>query len=90
MNPGLDFGFFQFRISVNLFSLGVGLFLITCNTPPSSFLFLTIAKMINFKLTMFQEKGKINSKTGRERPIFKKSGEDVRLIDNRLGSLTAS
>ena len=42
-NPGSEFGFFQFRIAVNLFSLGVGLFLITCNktvhTLPSSFLF---------------------------------------------------
>ena len=27
-NPGTDFTFFQFRIAVNLFSLGVGLFLI--------------------------------------------------------------
>ena len=43
LNPGLDFGFFQFRIAVNLSSLGVGLFLITYNrtvrTLPSSFLF---------------------------------------------------
>ena len=42
-NPGTDFGFFQFRIAVNLISLGVGLFLITCNrmlsTLHSSFLF---------------------------------------------------
>ena len=42
-NPRLDFGFSQFRIVVNLFSLGVGPFLITCNgtvlTLPSSFLF---------------------------------------------------
>ena len=42
-NPRSDFGFFQFRIAVNLFSLGVGLFLITYNrmvhTLPSSFLF---------------------------------------------------
>ena len=41
-NPRSDFGFFQFRTAVNLFSLGVGLFLITCNrmvhTLPSSFL----------------------------------------------------
>ena len=27
-NPGTDFAFFQVRIAVNLFSLGVGLFLI--------------------------------------------------------------
>ena len=43
-NPKTDFGFFQFRIVVNLFSLGVRLFPITCNTVvhtqtlPSSFL----------------------------------------------------
>ena len=30
MNPGSEFGFFQFRIAVNLFSLGAGLFLIMC------------------------------------------------------------
>ena len=39
-------GFFQVRIIVNLFSLDVGLLLITCNrtvhTLPSSFLFLII------------------------------------------------
>ena len=38
-----DIGFFQVRIAVNLFSLGIGLFLITCNRMmyplPSSFLF---------------------------------------------------
>ena len=42
-NPPTDFGFFQVRKAVNLFSLGVRLFLITCNrtvhTLPSSFLF---------------------------------------------------
>ena len=27
LNPRTDLGFFQFRIAVNLFSLGVGLFL---------------------------------------------------------------
>ena len=32
----------------------------------------TIAKIFNFKLTMYQEKGKIHIKRGRERPIFKK------------------
>ena len=46
LNPGLDLGFFQFRIALNLFSLGVGLFLIAYNrmvhTLPSSFLFLII------------------------------------------------
>ena len=42
-NPTMDLGFFQFRIAVNLFWLGVGLFLITCNrtvhTLTSSYLF---------------------------------------------------
>ena len=42
-NPGMDLGFFQLRIAVNLFSLGFVLFLITCNRTfhilPSSFLF---------------------------------------------------
>ena len=40
---GQTLAFFKFRIAVNLFSLGVQLFLITCNrtvhTLPSSFLF---------------------------------------------------
>ena len=44
LNPGMDLGFFQFRIAVNLFSLGVRVFLImrnrTLRTLPSSFLFL--------------------------------------------------
>ena len=43
LNPGMDLGFFQIRIVVNLFSLGVGLFLIACNRMvyalPSTFLF---------------------------------------------------
>ena len=42
-NPAADLGFFQFRIAVNLFSLGVRLFLIASNrtvhTLPSAFLF---------------------------------------------------
>ena len=41
--PGRTLAFFQFRIAVNLFSLGVRLFLLTYNrtvhTLPSSFLF---------------------------------------------------
>ena len=65
-NPRSDFGFyFQFRIAVKLFSLGVRLFLITCNrtvhTLPSSFLLPIIfyyCKIINFKLTIVQKKGK--------------------------------
>ena len=44
MNPGSEFGFFQVRIAVNLFSLGAGLFLIMCyrtaHTLSSSFLSL--------------------------------------------------
>ena len=77
LNPRTDFWFF-FRIAVNLFSLGVWLFLITCNrtmhTHPSSFQFpssSTIVKFINCKLTMYQEKGTIYPKRGRERPILK-------------------
>ena len=31
MNPRTDLGFYQVRIAVNLLSLGVRLFLITCN-----------------------------------------------------------
>ena len=83
-NPGLDFGFFQFKIAVNLFSLGVGLFLIRCNRTvhslPSSFLF-TIVKIINCKLTMYQEKGKINPKRGQERPILKKTIKKLHNIE---------
>ena len=62
-NPGRDFGFFQFRIAVNKFSLGARLFLITCllSYLQSS---VTIAKFINCYLTMYQEK----EKRGRERP----------------------
>ena len=55
-NPGMDLGFFQFRIAVNLFSLGVGLFLIKCNrtvhTLPSSFLFSII--IYQFKIDHLQ------------------------------------
>ena len=53
-NPRSDFGFFQFRIAVNLLLLGVGLFLITCNrtvhTLPSSFLFTIIYHSENYQL----------------------------------------
>ena len=53
-NPTLDFGFFQFRIAVNLFPLGVRLFLIMCNrtvhTLPSSFLF----PIINYHCENYQ------------------------------------
>ena len=54
-NPGLEFGFFQFRIAVNLFSLSVGLFLITCNrtmhTLSSSFLFpIIVYHCANYQL----------------------------------------
>ena len=51
---GWTFGFFQFRIAVNLFSVGVRLFQITCNiavhTLPSSFLLpITIYQLKIFK-----------------------------------------
>ena len=76
LNPGTDLGFFQFRIVVNLFSLGVGLFLIMCNrtvhTLPSSSSCLssfTSLKFINCNVTMYQEKEKINPKRGWEKPI---------------------
>ena len=54
-NPGMDFGFFQVRIAVYLFSLGVRLYLITCNrtvhTLPSSFLFpIIIYNLENYHL----------------------------------------
>ena len=53
-NPGTDLGSFQVRIAVNLFSLGVGLFLITCNrtvhTLLSSFLFPIIYHCENDQL----------------------------------------
>ena len=43
LNPRTDLGVFQFRIAVNLFSLGVWLFLIMCNRTkhilPPAFLF---------------------------------------------------
>ena len=77
-NPGSEFGFYQLRNAVNLFSLGVGLFLITCNRTVHTLLLLscfllsfTIVKIISCKLTMYLEKGKINPKRGPERPIKK-------------------
>ena len=78
LNPGLDFGFFQFRIAVNLFSLGVGLFLISCNrtvhTLPASFLFpIIIYHCENYQFqannVSRKRKNKIQ-KRGWERPIF--------------------
>ena len=45
------------------------------HTLPSSFLIptiISIVKMINCELTMYQEKVKINPKRGSERPILKK------------------
>ena len=76
-NPGTDLGFFQFVIAVNLFSLGVGLFLIMCDrtlhTLPYSFLLPVIidigTRFINCNLTMYREKGKHASK---KRLVFKK------------------
>ena len=61
LNPGMDLCFFQIRMAVNLFSLGVGLFLIMRNL--SSFLSsVTNVKFINRSLTMYQGKGKNKSK----------------------------
>ena len=49
LNPRTDFGFFQFKIAVNLFLLGVGLFLIMCHktvlTLFSFFLFIKIYQL---------------------------------------------
>ena len=72
LNPGTDFGFFQLRIAVNLFLLGIGIFLKMCNRTVHSFLScflssLTIVKIINFNQTVYQEKGKQSIK----RPILK-------------------
>ena len=81
-NPGSDFDFFQFRIAVDLFSLGVGLFLIMCNRMvhnlPSSFLFPVIiyhCENYQSQVNNVPKKGKINPKGGWERPIFKKNEE---------------
>ena len=54
-SPRSDFGFFQFRIPVNLFSLGVGFFIIRYNrmvhTLPFSFLFpIIIYHFENYQL----------------------------------------
>ena len=76
-NPRSDFGFFQFRIADNLCSLGVVLFLKTCNrmvyTLPSSFLFpIIIFHCENNQIANYfprERKNNINPKRGRERPI---------------------
>ena len=76
-----DLGFLHVRTAVNLLSLGIGLFLITCNrtvhTLPSCFLFTVII----YNRKMFQctkKKAKINLQRGRERPILeKKTSVDV-------------
>ena len=75
--PGRTLAFFQFRIAVNLFSLGVGLFIIM-RTLPSSFLFpIIIYHCENYQLSANnvprEKKEKINPKRGRERPKFKKN-----------------
>ena len=79
-NPGSDFSFFQFRIAVNLSSLGVGLLLLTVHrtvhTLPSSFLFpiiiFTIVKIVKCKLTIYHEKGKNKSKKSLGKAHIKK------------------
>ena len=62
--------FLQFRIAVNLFSLGVGLFLKhVIEQCILSFFFCVCYHHLplqNYNLTMYQEKGKINSKRGRD------------------------
>ena len=63
LNPGMNLGYFQFRIAVNLFSRSVGLFLTTCNsnvlTLPSSFLSPSIIYHCkNFQLQSNNEPGK--------------------------------
>ena len=95
-NPGLDFGFFQFRIAVNLFSLGVGLFLITCNrtvhTLPSSFLFpIIIYHCENYQFqanNVLRKRKNKAKKRGQERPIFKKvirpDTREIMLLHNNL------
>ena len=67
LNPRMDLGFFSVQNCHKLFSLGVGLFQITCNgtvhTLTSSFLSsFTMIKFINCNLTVNQEKGQNKSK----------------------------
>ena len=66
LNPRTDLGFFQFRSAVNLLSLGVGLFLLTCNRtvhtlPSLSFLLPTIIMyhLSNVILHCSKKRGKI-------------------------------
>ena len=70
LNHGTILGFFQFRIGVNLISLVVVLFLITCirtiHTLPSSFLSsFTIVKFINCKFNQAKGKNKIQIEAGK-------------------------
>ena len=95
--PGRTLAFFHFRIAVNLFSLGIRLFLITLNRVVNtlSFYFLFpiiiyLCKIINFKLKMFQEKGKINPIRGREMPIFLNVSDKTTLSWLRLDKVYSS
>ena len=75
-NPGWDFGFFQFRIPVNLVSLGAGLFRIAQNRTVHLFILLSsflklfsIGKFIICNLT--RERKNISRKRGQERTFLK-------------------
>ena len=74
-NPGDRLGIFLFRISVTLFSMGVELFLITCNRTVhilhSSFLFssFTVVKFIHSVLAIYQE----NVKEAGKSPYLKRN-----------------
>ena len=70
-NPGTDlYGFFQFRIAVNLFSMGFGLVLKTCkrkvHTLLSSFLFRMI--IYHCTLTMYKSRKRKNPKEAGKGP----------------------
>ena len=85
LNPGSDFNFLQFIIAVNLFSLGVRLFLITCNrmvhTLSSSFLFpIIIYQCENYQF-------KVNMK--KERIIQREAGKGPNLKNAKLQCLSA-
>ena len=78
-NPRMELGFFKVQNSSQFFSLGVGLFLMKCNSTVhtlfillSSFLSsFTIVKFINCILSMYQEKGKRKSKKRLGKAHFK-------------------
>ena len=74
-NPRTDLGFLQCRIFVNLFSLGVGLFLLTCSnrmvhTLPSSFLFPIMIYRCKISQLQSNNVPRKRGKRGWERPMF--------------------